>query len=441
MKKKSLSVLLSAAVAAGTLMGGSGSVIANAASEEEYYEDGPTISVMTWAYADRTPSIDKWIADCKEKFNITIDLQNVPTDNYAAILKTKMASDDLPDIVNVHMITESFDCENVTIDENTFLDISELENIADYSESIRESVSRNGKIYYMPESQNTLGVLYNKAVFEEHGYEIPTNKTEYIGLMDQMKEDGITPLAGSFGESWSAQIIPFIAYDQYVTLPYPEIPRKLYDSATNTREMKWTELEQAEAVLGLANEWVEAGYFTEEPLGSDATVACQMLATGQAAMFITGNWEYSVAQASAPEGTEIGMFALPLNEEGEEMAVPVQADGGLCINSKSENLEAAKTALNYYLSAEIQEATMKDMNGLSTNTKVVSTDAFVQEMADFIEKGTPVAGGLYGNNNCSLSRNTSFVIDVEMQSLAGGLETPQEFYEKLDAAMEEVLNK
>lgn len=457
MKKKYWSLLIGVSVSAVLLCGGCGqeskktegeanktelssSTAKNAGETQEEGEkkEPVTISCMVWSYADRTASTDKWIEDCKERFNINIDLQNIPTDNYSATLKTKIAADDMPDIVSVHEITKAYSCESMTIDENTFLDLSELDNVKNFSEEVCDNVSINGKLYYVPISQNALGVLYNKKVFQENGLSIPGNIDEFTELMEQLKGKGVAPLAGSFAEAWSAQIIPFLAFDNYIMGDDPEIAKKLYDSATNTSSMRWSDLgEKADLALGLGKRWLDAGYFTADPLGTDASVACQLLATGKAAMFITGNWEYSVAAAACEEGTEIGFFPLPLNKEGEKIRISTSSNEGLCINANSKNLEAAKTALNYYLSQEMQEAVMADFGGVSTNSFVTSDDPFVEELSKALNDNETVPGGFFGGRDYLYPMDCSFDKEVECQSLFAGLITPKEFCEKMDQAIAE----
>ena len=53
---------------------------------------------------------------------------------------------------------------------------------------------------------------YNKKVFIDLGItEIPSNLDEFVALMDKIKAAGIAPLAGSWAEPWSAQIVHMIA--------------------------------------------------------------------------------------------------------------------------------------------------------------------------------------------------------------------------------------
>lgn len=408
---------------------------------EQKFEKTVTLSYLTWTYADRTASTDKWIDDCLERFNIKIELQNAPGDDYFTTFKAKMAADELPDLVGVHSITPRYETASTQIKEDTFIDVSDLENTGKYPQEILDTLKINGKLFYVPTTQNTMGVLYNKAVFEENGISVPGNYEEFVNVMETLKGAGTPPLAGSFADAWTAQIIPFIAFDSYVLRNDPDVARKLYNVETNESTLRWSDLgEGIDKTLGLTKKWIDAGYFSNDPIGTDANTACQLLATGKAAMFITGCWEYSVAAQAAEDPSIIGFFPLPLNEPGEELILPVTASEGICINSTSENLEAAKIALNYYLSEEIQELVIAEVGGLPLNSQLKATDQFSQEVIDSMGSCRADMNGFYSRSAAGymLPKASSFNRPDELASLAGGYSTPEEFCQRADAAVAEI---
>jgi raffinose/stachyose/melibiose transport system substrate-binding protein len=395
------------------------------------------VTYLTWNYADRQGSLDLWIQRVKEVHNIVIDMQNVPNSNYASTLKARASANDMPDMLQTHSIGETLVTDGLKIDADTFIDVSGIPGVSRFNQDVLAKRKINGKLYYVPVSTNACGVLYNKNVFAKLNVAPPTNYNEFLVLMDKLKAAGIPPLAGSFAEAWSAQIIPFIGYSQFVESIDPLAAKKIYDPATNTSTKRWASIgEPMYKALSFAKQWIDGGYFTSDPMGSDATVAAQMVATGRAAMFITGNWEIAVTREAAPAGTEIGWFALPLNDPGQPVYIPVSADEGIVINAKSKNLEAAKQALAVYYTKEIQAATVKDLGGISTNLDVVSEDPFINEVAASINKNKP--GEFFSHDNWGVGPvGTVFDKEIEMQSLAAGIITPQEFCERLDKAMAE----
>ena len=55
------------------------------------------------------------------------------------------------------------------------------------------------------------GKLQQKVFIDPGITEIPSNLDEFVALMDKIKAAGIAPLAGSWAEPWSAQIVHMIA--------------------------------------------------------------------------------------------------------------------------------------------------------------------------------------------------------------------------------------
>lgn len=427
--KKTVGLLLTAAMAASTM------AVPVAA------EEPTTLTYLTWTYSDRTASTDYWIQQCLEQYNIKIEMQNVTSDEYATMLKAKLAAEELPDLVSVHSISAQYDCEGTKVSEDTFLDLSEIPGLENFSEDVVNSVKVNGKLYYVPVSQNTVGVLYNKKIFEENNLAIPTNYDEFMALMDSLVELNISPLAGSFADGWSTQIIPFVAFDNWIWREDPEVAYKLYNVSTNESTMRWVDLgDNVISALGLTRSWIDGGYFTEDPLGTDANTACQLLATGQAAMFATGSWEYNVVASASEDPENIGFFALPLNNAEEETILPVSSDEGLCISASSENLDAAKLAMELYLSPEVQTMVAADLGSVSTNNQVEPSGTFVGEIVDVINNCQIATDGFYGAaaKGHMLPRASSFSRADELVSLAGGYTEPIDYCETADAAIAEV---
>ena len=432
MKKRLIAILLMLALTVGMLAACSGKKAAEIA-------EPVTLTYLTWNYADRPESTDFWIKGCKEKFNITIEMQNSPTENYAAALKTRMSGNDMPDLVMTHGIYPDYSSVDAKFTAETFLDLSQLENIQNFDPSALGGVTIDGKIFYVPISAMTAGVLYNKQVFADNGLKIPTNYDELIAVMETLKGNGIAPLAGSFGEAWTCQIIPIIAMDAYVTAQDPDMGIKVYNSGNNTSSMTYASMgDAAVKAIGLGKKWVDAGYFTNDPAGSDASAACQMLATGKAAMFISGDWEYAAAAGVSEDPENIGFFALPLNNSGDPIVMPSKADEGMCINANSENIEAAKIAMNYYLSDEIQQVVINETGLTSTNKNCTASGIFSNEVASALQNANSMPKGWLGGTAYWMPRNASFNLEIETQSVLCGIKTAEEFLADLDACIAEV---
>lgn len=410
----------------------------NAASPESSAPaEAVTLKYMTWDYSDRTKSTDAFIKEVKDKFNVTIDMQNIPTDQYATSFKTKFASNDVPDLVQVHGLDDNLfsGAEKVTIDPNKFADLSDLPSVSDFLPAVIDARKKNtaNKLFYVPVSTNVLGVIYNKKVFSDNGIALPANYDEFIAACEKLKAAGITPIAAGFKDSWVTQIIPFIAFGQYINAKDMTIREKLADGSLKYADIK----EDLTKVLNVQQDWADKGYFQDGFLGTDINVASQLVGTGKAAMLINGTWQYKAVQDADPNA-QIGFFALPLNAPGEKTAVPSTSDSGFIVNDESKNVETAKKVLDYYLSAENQTRVIADLNGIPTNTKVKVDSPFVTEVLGAMNAGEVQpdfwnAGGYYRPSG------TAFLIDKEMQNLLVKGITIDEFIAKYDAENAKVL--
>lgn len=428
----------SAGTSTGTsTVSGSTAAVDNTQASTQAAAPEVTLKYITWDYSDRTKSTDAWIKELKDKYNITIDMQNVPSDQYSAVFKTHFVANDMPDLVKTHGIGPDLmvAVEKVQIKADTFADISSLSSVSGYIPSVLDSVKIGGKLYYVPVSTNVLGVLYNKKVFSDKGLSVPTKMDDFIAACDKLKAANIIPIASGAKDAWSTQIIPFIAFSQYIDGKDDTIRKKLADGS-----MKYADVNaDVQKVLSIQQDWAKKGYFQDNFLGTDINVASQLVGTGKAAMLICGTWQLKTIQDADPNG-EVGFFALPLNAAGEKIQVPTNANEGMSINSESKSLDAAKQALDYYLSPDNQKLVMVDLNGISTNTKVTSDVPFLKDVATAMSNGN-VQPVWWGNNGLYFPGSTSFKIDIQIQSLLANGTTIDKFISDFDKANAIALGK
>src|SRR5213592_582052 len=74
-----------------------------------------------------------------------------------------------------------------------------------FTEGFANSVKGNdGHVYAIPTSYYPWAIFYRKDVFQQHSYNIPTNWDDFKKLADQMKKDGLTPIAFADKDGWPA---------------------------------------------------------------------------------------------------------------------------------------------------------------------------------------------------------------------------------------------
>lgn len=74
-----------------------------------------------------------------------------------------------------------------------FLDLSGEEFINNYFlTSLDSCVQQDGGLYYLPGPMDVYGIIYNKTMFEEHGWEVPHSYSEFVELVQTIDNSGLT---------------------------------------------------------------------------------------------------------------------------------------------------------------------------------------------------------------------------------------------------------
>ena len=176
MKKRKLSVIgiFAGILSAGMVLSGCG----------DSSSDNGKIKIEMVQYK---PEAVKAFEKMEEKFNAShddIELTIESPNEAMTILKTRFIKEDQPDIIG---IGGDVNYSNF-LDADMLTDISDFEGLADIKQAHPdidknlEFISRNG-VYAVPYAANAAGILYNKDMFEENGWEIPTTWEEFLTLL------------------------------------------------------------------------------------------------------------------------------------------------------------------------------------------------------------------------------------------------------------------
>ena len=153
------------------------------------------------------PEAVKAFEKMEEKFNEThddIELTIESPNEAMTILKTRFIKEDQPDIIG---IGGDVNYSNF-LDSDMLVDISDFDGLKDIKQSYLdidknlEFIPEDGT-YAVPYVANAAGVLYNRAMFEEYGWEIPETWDEFIALCEQIQSEGIQPLYFGFKDTWT----------------------------------------------------------------------------------------------------------------------------------------------------------------------------------------------------------------------------------------------
>lgn len=150
-------------------------------------EEGRTKITILVKYAFTIDNFEKIV---EAKFD-DIDLVQVGDFSANTVLanayKARLEHDDLTDIV----ITWPLDANNQYL-KDRLIDLSGMPFTSNYKTSMLDSIaSEGGELYYLPGPAQTRGIVYNKTMFAENGWEVPSNYDEFIALCKQIEATGM----------------------------------------------------------------------------------------------------------------------------------------------------------------------------------------------------------------------------------------------------------
>ncbi len=233
----------------------------------------------------------------EEHPNVRLEVDSQPTADLRTKLTVQAASGDLPDI---SWVPQSYARE--FIKDGLIIDWTDIVN-ADpdwkewYSDAVWEGLTEpNGVIPQVPLEGAMDALYYNKEMFDEHGWTMATTWDEFIALIGEIKEAGITPLVtggkdNRFAWMASAFLARAAGLDNFKELCFGEAMTSWDDPQYGF----------VEAVTKF-KEMVDAGAFPMGVLGMSATEADQMFANGEAAMYYEGAWKVGNFESAGGEG-------------------------------------------------------------------------------------------------------------------------------------------
>lgn len=71
-----------------------------------------------------------------------------------------------------------------------FIDLSDAPFINNYYQNALDGVAVDGKIYMLPGFSDLFGIVYDRTLFEQRGWELPGSRDEFIALCKAIQEEG-----------------------------------------------------------------------------------------------------------------------------------------------------------------------------------------------------------------------------------------------------------
>lgn len=313
-----------------------------------------------------------------DKFNeshkdVTIKI-TAPADA-GTVLKTRMAKNDMPDIVMMGGDNNYTEVESAGM----LVDLSDQDYISNIQDSYMQMVydvnkDKEEKAYGVPYATNASGVIYNVDKFEELGLEIPKIWDEFIDVLDQIKDAGEQPLLMTYKDAWTSlcpwnSMAPDLQPDGFTD-----------DRKEGKTTFVGTHEEIAEKYLTLLD------YAQDDFMGLTYDDGNKAFANGDAVMIINGNWainQYKNANADI----NVNMFALPSSDDESKNYVTSGVDVLIGVCKDSANEEMAKEFVSFMMETENAQTYIDDQFAFSAIKGVEQNNETVAGVKEDIANG------------------------------------------------------
>ena len=313
-----------------------------------------------------------------EKFNkthanihLTISSPNEPL----TILKTRFIRENYPDIIGIggDVNYSNFQDAELLADVSNYKGLSKIKKAyIDIIEGL-EFVPTPGT-FGVPYMANAAGILYNKDIFDAHGWKIPESWPEFLKLCEEIKAAGILPMYFGFKDTWTT-LAPWNALA--VDLAPADVCQQVNMSKTTfAKEYK----ETADKIYAMLQ------YAEEGPFAYSYNDACTAFARGESAMYVIGN--YAIPQIlSVNPSMNIDSFVMPGSDRTDGQTLNSGVDIMFCVMETSPNKEAAYEVIDFLLDPENIQFYVDEQNSVPCQTGIFKLTPMLDGMRKYIDSG------------------------------------------------------
>lgn len=264
-------------------------------------------------WPEHQETMEKSVELIEEKYGFNIELSVVPWNEITNLVQISLASDDMYDVFfSWGGQIPGYNQSGVVLDLTPYFDADTEWKDSFISESVfrDNSYEVDDKIYGIPFRGTGSFIIYNKTMFEEKGYAIPSTQEELVSLMDKMLKDDIIPIAtegtphGGKVEYVRRSLMDYLLLDAGIIGTEEHLNGRLLD-------YQGLRGESAE----MTREWYKKGYFGENPFGTEREEAQTLFFSGKAGLLWCNNNELTdLRELESQFGIEVDSFQWPSPE-------------------------------------------------------------------------------------------------------------------------------
>jgi raffinose/stachyose/melibiose transport system substrate-binding protein len=354
-----------------------------------------------------------------EKENPNIDVELVSPPEAETVLKTRVAKNDVPDIVAIGANSTFADLSKAGVFAEVTNDPA-LNNVQPAYVDMIHHVTESKKLYALPYAANADGVIYNKTLFKELGLTEPKTWKEFISVCEKIKATGKIPFYFTLKDAWTA--LP--AFNAL---------------AANTQEDKFFENRKVgkttfeKGYKEASQKFVKLlSYGHKDMFGKGYADGNVAFAKGESVMYLQGIWAIPEIKKANPK-IELGVFPYPVTNDSSKNKLVSGVDLLLSISKRTEHPKEARKFVDFLLNPQNAKTYISEQNAFSAVKGVTQEDPNVEGLKPSFEKGMLVD-----------FPDHSIPIAVQLEKLLQGLSHKKDvngFLKSLDTGWNKVQNR
>lgn len=307
----------------------------NQAKEDEKV----TISVLT-AMAYGTERLDQLVENYEAAHpNVEIEVQHAPND-YDVVLKSRINSGQFPDIAAGQTGSHIATLYDYAYDFSNEASIVDLFN----EDAIEISKSSDGKVMSLPWTYESMGIIYNKVLFEQAGItKLPKTMDELEAVCKTLEANGILPFANASKEPW---VLGHIV-SHYLSAVNPNPNDTI--AQISSGQVKFEDIDDFRNVFRLLD--LMTAYGPEKVLEIDWEKSENMLSNNEAAMIHMGDWCEATLLKFNPD-VNVGFLPVPINDNPMDTTILSSISWQFILNKDADELDIKKDFMKYMLTSE-----------------------------------------------------------------------------------------
>lgn len=352
----------------------------------ESLNDDRMVILIDTQFNVSTANIEEVVETKFPEVNVVLRLQNTPDSTYYTNKSIEHG-----------LLGDIFFCAiGMTKDESVlsdnFIDLSDAPFINNYYQNALDGVAVNGKIYMLPGFSDIFGIIYDRTLFEEQGWELPDSRDDFIALCKIIREK----------EGYQA-FMPTLKYSRMAMLLSHGFNYKSVISGLENQQ--WLQayrkgeasfLGHMEPMFEGMKELFDAGVLSDENFTIDPGIRSSMLYKEHTCAMTMETQNAATYAENADSDHEYGMMPF-WNGNDADSDYLVSAPGfNIYVNRQLEKPENAEKhqkvmeILEYFSTPEGQNALMTEESVTISNVKGTNSSsggAFMNGVAATIAKG------------------------------------------------------